>query len=387
MSSEIVENALSESVKSLPASWYYDINFYQTELNSIWYRNWIYVCHSSALESQRSFYTIKIGTQSVIVVRDRNNKLRAYYNTCRHRGSAICDKNKGILKTPVLLCPYHQWSYAMEDGRLVKTSSFKNSDNFKKEDYGLFKVKLQEWRGCIFINLNEEAEWDVENLFHRSASELERFPIEDMKIGYHWTKIIKCNWKSFWENFNECLHCPNVHPELSKLVPLYSKRIISPKDLPNWKDSLMSDDPKDKGGLRHGAETWSLDGSAQGHIIGNLSDNDISRGQLYASSWPSIFIGGYADHVRIVRIVPLGPEELELSVEWLFLQETLNDPDYDKNNVIEFAKLVMLQDGKACEINQAGVHSKVFKEGVLMPEEYLLKRFQDWVRDQIACED
>ena len=234
MSSEIVENALSESVKSLPASWYYDINFYQKELNSIWYRNWIYVCHSSALESQRSFYTIKIGSQSVIVVRDRNNKLRAYYNTCRHRGSAICDKNKGILKTPVLLCPYHQWSYAMEDGRLVKTSSFKNSDNFKKEDYGLFKVKLQEWRGCIFINLNEEAEWDVENLFHRSASELERFPIEDMKIGYHWTKIIKCNWKSFWENFNECLHCPNVHPELSKLVPLYSKRIISPKDLPNW---------------------------------------------------------------------------------------------------------------------------------------------------------
>ena len=47
----------------------------------------------------------------------------------------------------------------------------------------------------------------------------------------------------------------------------------------------------------------------------------------------------------------------------------------------------MLQDGKACEINQAGVHSKVFKEGVLMPEEYLLKRFQDWVRDQIASED
>ena len=106
MSSEIVENALSESVKSLPASWYYDINFYQTELNSIWYKNWIYVCHSSALESQRSFYTIKIGRQSVIVVRDRNNKLRAYYNTCRHRGSAICDKNKGVLKTPVLLFPY-----------------------------------------------------------------------------------------------------------------------------------------------------------------------------------------------------------------------------------------------------------------------------------------
>ncbi len=141
--------------------------------------------------------------------------------------AALCEEKTGKLKTPVFLCPYHQWSYSLEDGRLIKTSSFKNPDNFIKENYGLFKVKLQEWRGCIFINLDEESEWDVDNLFQRSANELERFPIEDMKVGSVWKKTIKCNWKSFWENFNECLHCPNVHPELSKLVPLFSKRIIN----------------------------------------------------------------------------------------------------------------------------------------------------------------
>ena len=153
--------------------------------------------------------------------------------------------------------------------------------------------------------------------------------------------------------------------------------------MPDWREKASSEDPKDKGGLREGAETWSFDGSAQGRIIKTLSSSDISRGQLYASSWPSVFIGGYADHVRIVRILPVGPEELELSVEWLFEENTLNDPSYDIQNVIEFAKLVMMQDGKACEINQLGMHSTAFKHGILMPEEYLLKRFQDWIRVQL----
>ncbi|MDA9121894.1 aromatic ring-hydroxylating dioxygenase subunit alpha [Paracoccaceae bacterium] len=376
-------NALSESVQSLPSNWYYDDKFYKKELSSIWSKNWIYACHSNSLDGPRAYQTIKIGTQSIIVLRDRNGDLRAYYNTCRHRGSALCQEKTGKLKTPVFLCPYHQWSYSLEDGRLIKTSSFENPDNFIKEDYGLFKVKLQEWRGCIFINLDEESEWDIENLFQRSANELKRFPIEDMKVGSVWEKTIKCNWKSFWENFNECLHCPNVHPELSKLVPLFSKRIINSKDLPDWREKASSEDPKDKGGLREGAETWSFDGSAQGRIIKTLSSSDIARGQLYASSWPSVFIGGYADHVRIVRILPVGPEELELSVEWLFEENTLNDPSYDIQNVIEFAKLVMMQDGKACEINQLGMHSKAFEHGILMPEEYLLKRFQDWIRVQL----
>ena len=72
--------------------------------------------------------------------------------------------------------------------------------------------------------------------------------------------------------------------------------------MPDWKEKALSEDPKDKGGLREGAETWSFDGSAQGRTIKALSSSDISRGQLYASSSPSVFKGGYADHVTIVRI-------------------------------------------------------------------------------------
>ena len=77
---------------------------------------------------------------------------------------------------------------------------------------------------------------------------------------------------------------------------------------------------------------------------------------------------------------PLAPERTELVAEWLFTPETLADPEYDLNNVVDFARLVIEQDAKACELSQRGLHAAPLEVGVLMPEEYLLKHFHDWVR-------
>ena len=201
-----------------------------------------------------------------------------------------------------------------------------------------------------------------------------------MQCGHVWKKKIKCNWKLFWENFNECLHCPNIYPELVDLVPLCSRRIINKMDLPNWETHNDSIEKKHTGELKDGAETWSTDGSSQGRSIKNLSSEDLARGQLYASAWPSVFIAGYADHVRVVRVIPLDTESIELTAEWLFEPETLNDPNYDIRNIIDFGTLVMEQDGRACELNQMGLRAEPFKGAVLMPEEYLLKKPHDWIR-------
>jgi Rieske 2Fe-2S family protein len=84
-----------------------------------------------------------------------------------------------------------------------------------------------------------------------------------------------------------------------------------------------------------------------------------------------------------VQVMPKGATQTEITAEWLFEEETLNDPAYDMANVVDFATLVMEQDGDACEMNQLGLNAAPFKEGVLMPEEYLLKRFHDWVRDKL----
>jgi len=376
-------NALKQAVPTLPSSWYLDPAHHAREEEKIWQASWVYLCHGSAIAKARQFRTLCLGNQPVVVVRNEDGGLSGFFNTCRHRGSVLCPAESGRLDANALVCPYHQWSYALKDGSLAGTTSFTEPDGFNKSDYSLFPIAVREWRGAVFIHPDPEADWDTDMLFQRSAEGLHRFPLEDMIVGKTWSKLIACNWKLFWENFNECLHCPNIHPELSALVPLYSRRIINKMDMPDWAEHEGSIDPAYRGGLRAGAETWSKDGSAQNRIISTLSDEEKERGQLYASAWPSMFIAGYADHMRIVRVLPKGPMLTEITAEWLFEEATMNDPDYDMANVIDFATLVMEQDGAACEMNQSGLAAHPYSAGVLMPEEYLLKRFHDWVRGRL----
>jgi Rieske 2Fe-2S family protein len=88
--------------------------------------------------------------------------------------------------------------------------------------------------------------------------------------------------------------------------------------------------------------------------------------------------------MRTVRVLPLGPEQTEIEVEWLFTPEALAHDEFDHSNITDFAKRVMQQDADASELNQSGMHSRKFQQGVLMPEEYNVKAFQDWVRAQLG---
>ncbi|MEM7427219.1 MAG: aromatic ring-hydroxylating dioxygenase subunit alpha [Pseudomonadota bacterium] len=380
---DVEYNALKQAEPGLPMRWYHDPEQYQLELAQIWQKSWLYVCRASDLAEALAYRTFEIGNQNIVILRDADGILRAFHNACRHRGSILCTEDAGKLKTKLLTCPYHQWSYSCDDGRLVRISSFAEPDGFSKADYGLFPVALHEWRGCIFIHLDNDAQFDERQVFGRPTSLLANWPLEQMVEGDSWTHVIDCNWKTWWENFGECLHCPGVHPELVELVPLYGRRIISPMDLPDWTEHEHDDDPKYKGGLREGGETWSTDGSAQGHVIPSLTGEDLARGQTYCTALPSVFMVGYADHFRIVRVRPMGPEKTELSVGWYFLPETLNAVDYDKTNVTDFARLVIGQDADACALNQKGLHAAPLERGVLMPEEWVLKLFHDWVRKHL----
>ena len=372
-------NALQHSVPSIPSHWYYDSEHFAKELALIFQRQWLYVCSEQSLAEPLQYRCISIGKQNIVIVRNRQNQLKAFYNTCRHRGSILCVEQQGKLQSNQLSCPYHQWSYSLQDGSLRGTTSFTLPEGFDKRQYGLYPVALQLWRGLIFINLDAHAKWQGQEVFQDYAAITDRYPLEKMVLAESWQKVVQCNWKVYWENFSECLHCPNIHPELSELVPLYSRRLVDIKDVPDWQNRQHSPDKKYSGGLKSGAETWSADGSAQNHGMRGIVDAYDFNGQAYSTTWPSMFMGAYADHIRIVRLLPIDPEQVQLTAEWLFEQDALDDAHYDLTNVTDFAKLVMQQDADACEMNQKGLHNQVHQRGVLMPEEYTIKHFYDWL--------
>jgi len=374
-------NGLTQAEATLPSHSYFEPAHFRRELEALWYRQWLYVCRADAIPNAGDWRTFTIGTQNILVVRDADDTLRAFHNTCRHRGSILCDAAQGRFRAKRITCPYHQWTYAL-DGKLVATTSHSVGEGFDKSDYGLYPVALMEWRGCVLIcPAGEEDAASFEDAFLRDSHRLDNWPLEDLQLVHTWTKTMACNWKVFWENFNECLHCPNIHPELSDLVPLYSRRIIHPKDVPNWTETSETDHAKYRGGLKPEADSWTSDGKLAAQPFPGLTDEDREAGQTYVVSLPSVFVVGHADYVRIVRLLPIGPEETEIQSEWLVTRETANDPDFNVSAITEFPILVMEQDAKACELNQRGLHATPHKHGVLMPEEYYLHQFHTWVRD------
>jgi Rieske 2Fe-2S family protein len=372
---------LTSPVETLPSAYYFDAAHYQRELTQIWYRNWIYVCRSSDVAGPRSFRTFQLGEQSVLVVRGEDQVARAFHNTCRHRGAALCRNSEGRFPAAGIICPYHSWRYSLQ-GALLQTSSRTHGDGFEAREHALYDLPLTEWNGFLFVALTQKPP-PFSASFDLPLNRLDDWRLGELAVGHRLSKTIECNWKVFWENYNECLHCPGVHPRLAQLVPIFGRALLDRRDDPKWQDHAADEDPKYGGGLRPGAETWSMDGKPAGVPFPHLSEADRKAGHIYLTSLPSVFIVAHVDYVRVVRLLPLGPERTQMTIEFLFLPQTLTDATRDIMNAVEFTNIVMSEDAEICEVNQRGLHALAHERGVLMPEEYAIRQFQDWVRSEL----
>ena len=174
---------LKSTVKSLPFNWYYKDTHFNKELKKIWSNDWIYACHENNIKTPLSYITLQIANYNIILLREKNGQIRSYINTCNHRGSTLCKESEGKLKTALLTCPYHQWSYNSTNGELIKTSSFITPKNFDKSKFSLKKVKFKIWNGLIFINLSEkQAKWNLKSRFQDYDSIISQIEFEKFVV-------------------------------------------------------------------------------------------------------------------------------------------------------------------------------------------------------------
>jgi Rieske 2Fe-2S family protein len=373
---------LTTAVEGLAAAWYFDPAHHRRELERIWYRHWIYACRASELATPRSFRTLTVGDQSILLVRGEDGAARAFHNTCRHRGAALCKEPEGRFPSVGIVCPYHAWRYSLK-GELLQTTSKVHGEGFELSDFPLYGLPVTEWNGFLFTALTTTPP-PLRASFDLPLERFDDWRVQDLVVGHRLSKTIRCNWKVFWENYNECLHCPGVHPRLAQLVPIFGRALLERRDDPAWQDHAHDDDPRYGGGLRSGAESWSMDGKPAGVPFPAVTEADRKAGHLYMTSVPSVFIVAHVDYVRVVRLLPLAPELTAMSIEFLFLPQTLSDARYNIMNAVEFTDIVMSEDAAICELNQQGLHALPHAAGVLMPEEYAIRQFQDWVRAELA---
>jgi len=355
---------------TIPSHWYFDTDHYQRELKAVWYREWVCVGREEDLAGTGDYFTTQIGDQGIIVTRT-DDGLRAYFNTCRHRGAQLCSAESGHFRNGRIICPYHTWTYSTS-GELLATPYRLDTGSFDTSRYSLYDVHLETWRGFVFVNLAEEPEYTVVDQLGEEAACLRNWPLEEMRTVYRTTESVDSNWKIYWENYSECYHCPRIHPDLCKVMPVYKLGTFDSREIPEW----TRDDDGD-------AETWTPDGKSLLPAIDGLTEEELGTVVTFASFTGMMYVAAHRDYVRTVRLMPRGPQKVDLIIDWL-LPAKLGDVDKKiLQPMIDFPTQVIAEDAQMCELNQKGLRSLRHKHGAIVEQEYEIRDFHVWLRDRL----
>lgn len=195
---------------ALERPFYTDPEIFRADMETLFYRDWLFAIPACELTKPGSYVTHQVGSYGVVIVRGADGVIRAFHNSCRHRGSVICNKAKGV--SPKLVCPYHQWTYDL-DGKLLWARDM--GPDFDPSQHGLKPVHCRDLEGLIYICLADEAP-DFEAFASLAQPYLAVHDLRDAKVAHETSIIEDGNWKLVWENNRECYHCGGNHPGLCR---------------------------------------------------------------------------------------------------------------------------------------------------------------------------
>jgi Rieske 2Fe-2S family protein len=376
---------------SLDRKFYTDSEFYRLDLETIFYRDWLFAGHDCEIPAPGDYFTLQIGEYPIIVLRGRDGAIRALHNTCRHRGSRICSATKGAAKR--LVCPYHQWTYDL-DGSLIRARH--QDGGIDKAQFGLKPVRCESAAGYIFVCVAPAAP-----SFEPFRAQLERYVsphrLADAKIAFESTIVENGNWKLVWENNRECYHCAANHPELCRTFPErptvsgLSDVIGDPEVTAHWNRCeaaglpsafLLSESGQYRTSripLADKAVSYTMSGRAA--VSRPLSDavTEPNIGSLLVFHYPSTWNHALGDHAVSFQVLPIGPMQTQVRTKWLVHKDATEGKDYSLEELTHVWLATNDQDRRVVEENQIGIRSPAYEPGPYSPEhEGGVTQFVDW---------
>jgi Rieske 2Fe-2S family protein len=188
--------------------------------------------------------------------------------------------------------------------------------------------------------------------------------METLRLGRRIVYDVRANWKLIIQNYNECLHCPNLHPALNKL-----SHYLSGENEP-----LSASFMGGRMDLRPGIETLSIDGSCPREMLPALSAEDRRRVYYYAI-FPNMLLSLHPDYMMVHTLWPIAPDRTINVCEWHFQPSELARADFDPSDAVDFWDMTNRQDWHVCELSQAGISSRAYTPGPYSNREDLLYAF------------
>ena len=364
--------------------------FLAIEREKVFASSWVVVGCTSQVEKSGQVIVAEVAGCSIIVTRDKKDKLRAFHNVCRHRATKLLDDGYQVVRNSRIRCPYHSWTYDLE-GNCLGTPLFEGSDipedqqdifgtsgvkGFDKADYGLLPVGVESWGFLIFVNLNPDAA-PLEEYLGDLPERCSGYRLEEWRVVREKTYEIAANYKLIGENFMEFYHLPWVHPELVQV-------------------SRMEDHYRWQGpGMYMGFCTTPISRNTEAGgwqelpPVGYLSGTDAESGR-FIWVFPNTAVNILPNHAFVMTTRPDGAGR---AVEETFLlshPESLESPSADKelDQLAKFWDLVNLQDIEIVERVQEGIHNPAYLGGRMCYRfEEPLHRFQNMIIDKMVGTD
>jgi Rieske 2Fe-2S family protein len=347
--------------RMLPPAAYVDPAVFEWEQHHFFGGGWVCAGRSEQLPEPGDQRAEPTGTGSVLLVRGDDGKLRAFANTCRHRGHELLPCGESA-RQKVVICPYHSWTYAL-DGGLRAAAGFKRTPGFEASRWGLTELPAAEWHGLIFVDSSAQAP-PLDRALGTLDELIGQYEPERLVVAGQHDYDASANWKILSENYHECYHCPTIHPELCKVSPPKSGENYPAKG--TWVGGWMD--------LRDGMATMSLDGTSHGIALRGLDAAGL-RTVIYVHIFPNVLVSLHPDYVMVHRLVPLAADHTRIECTWAFAPESLAQPGFDPGYAIEFWDITNRQDWRACESVQRGLASPHAAAGPLSPDEDAVYQF------------
>ena len=354
-------DVMPQGATTLPAAYYVDAEYFKREMEALFGRMWICAGRTEQVERPGQFFVREVLGEGVIVTRAASGRVHAFYNVCRHRGTKLCTEHEGTFAGSIQ-CPYHAWTYDLE-GRLIGAPHMDEVPHFRKADYPLHHVHADVWDGHVFLNLSADPQPLLVQLGDLPVK-FTPWRMGDLRLGHRVVYDVRANWKLLIQNYNECLHCPNLHPALNKL-----SHYLSGENEP-----LRATYMGGRMDLRAGVATLSMDGTCPRAFLPGLSEEDVRRVYYYAI-FPNLLLSLHPDYMLVHTLWPIAPDRTINICEWHFHPETLAGPGGRISDAVEFWDITNRQDWHVCELSQAGISSRAYTPGPYSNREDLLYAF------------
>lgn len=371
---------------SLPQPLYIDSGTFEFDQHAIFGQSWLMAGLACELPKPGSHMATMVGKWPVLITRDQTGEIHAFHNSCRHRGSVLCQPGHGA--APKIVCPYHRWTYNL-DGSLFAATRM--PEDFDKSAHGLRPVAVRVVASAIFICLADDPP-----PFDQFAAQFAEYAgplgFADLKLAATDLMVEKANWKLVMENARECYHCALGHPELAKTFPVnfsrdfdtdtdgrggaYARR-MEELSLPHamregewWQMSRFA--------LNEGCATISMDG--QPLVKKKLIEADGGAvGSLRWAIDPHLFAHATGDHVFTCSFMPVSADETHALSKWYVHKDAVEGVDYDIPAFTQIWIVTNQQDRELAENNHRGIASPGYIPGPYSPDaEALALRFADW---------